>query len=353
MRGFLLSLAFVSLAFLAFNPYLVIEIQERLGVSSGYVPAADAPDTIRPGSPVLPRTSSPDGDNLPRLAGYNKIARNDPWIGPTPCGEDIFAAPENLPGLSPRQDGPLLTTPIETSYDKVINAQPTFLYTSESGVSLKLVQPVIEYYDVSGFRFRDTQDDIFTRQPLKTLREASAEYLPEIYDRPETSKGRARSAVIGDIFSPTTLSYTVTGSRDRYRLVLNRTELTSAYMVTLPRWKYYTVASTADKARWDDFFCNAAHHELGHLRIRLDILAETLDGFASLPPASSSKEMEELTIAYRKDINARVQERQDAYHVYNGGGSRHGMIELPYADLPFPWLEETRLEETKSSVQEN
>ena len=185
---------------------------------------------------------------------------------------------------------------------------------------------------------------------MKALREASAEYSPEIYD-PREIEGQSRATVVADILSPTSLSYTLSGARDRYRLLVNRTVMTTAYLVTLPSWRNYDAASARDKARWDDFLCNAAHHELGHLRIRLDILAETLDGYASLPPAQSSEEMEEITVEYRTEISERVQARQSAYHIYNGGGTRRGMIELPYAELPFPWLEEPLPEE--DILQEN
>jgi hypothetical protein len=59
--------------------------------------------------------------------------------------------------------------------------------------------------------------------------------------------------------------------------------------------------------------------------------------------------MEMITVEYRKDISARVQTRQDAYHVYNDGGVRRGMIELPYAELPFPWLEKPEVKTAEQS----
>ncbi len=351
VRGFLLSSAFAGLVLLAFNPHLTVKIQEGLGFPSAYDPAAPldpnpvppaeaAADIAQKNPLVLPTTPMPDTDNLPRLSNYKSIPKHDPWIGETSCGREIFNPPERLPGLGPRKVGPVLSQPMTTLHKDTINNQPTSLYKSRSGVTLKLVLPLVKYYDVSGRRYKDAQNDIFDRQPLRTLREAKADYSPDIYnpvDESDHNEG-LRSAIVGDIFSPTTLTYGISGARDRFRIRINQTVLTSAFIVTLPRWENYDTASAADKAKWDDFFCNAAHHELGHLRIRLDMTAETLEGYANLPPAYSFDEMKAYVIDYQKDIDARIDERQAVYHIYNGGGSRRGMIELPYAELPFPWL---------------
>lgn len=332
--GFLFSLAFAGLVLLAFNPFLVVKIHDNIDViqkDAFYT----APNIVPRAPTALPDTQTPDAENLPRIANFETIARNDRWIGNTPCAADIFNAPHALSGLGPREAGPVLTKAITAGDDNIINNQPTFIYESESGVSLKLVQPVVTYYEVSGRRYRDARDYIFDNRPLEALRRAGEETSQE----DETQRSQPRVVTVAGILSPSSLSYTITGRRDRFRLVVKDTELTAAFLVTLPRWKNYRMASASDRAKWDDLLCNAAHHELGHLRIRLDILAETLDGYADLPPAQSRAEMESLTVGYRKEISDRVQNRQDAYHVYNGGGTRRGMTELPYAELPFPWLE--------------
>jgi hypothetical protein len=337
LRGFLLSLCFAGLALLAFNPHFVVKIQDTFGSAINDAPF-EAPSVI-PREPIkLPTTPEPDVDNLPRIENFERIARNDPWIGDAPCSLDIFEAPETLRGVGPREVGEMQLTPLSANESYTIKNQPTFLYKSENGVTLKLVKPVFDYYDVFGRRFRDAQSDIFDRQPLEVLRNSESETSDE-----PAKNSKTRSATLAFIHSPTSLSYMLTGSRSRYRLVPKQTVLTSAFLVTLPRWASYEMANVSDRAKWDDLFCKAAHHELGHLRIRLDILAETLDGYASLPPAASYEEMETLTVEYRKDISDRVQDRQEAYHVYNGGGTRRGMVELPYADLPFPWLETASL----------
>ena len=341
MRSFLFSLSFFGLVLLAFNPNLALRLQDDLSFLQDYNPLVGQNIALK-GSAELPNTTQPEVGNLPRLNGFDQIPRNDTWIGPTPCGANIFDPPETLPGLSARMPGPLLTKPITTSGRADIVNQPTFLYKSENGVTLKLVQPVVQYYEVKGRRYRDAQTDIFNRQPLKALRQAGAENTPD-HSGPVNG---TRYAVVADILSPTTLNYTISGWMKKYRLVLDQTVMTSAYLVTLPSWTDYESASAVDQSRWDDFLCNSAHHELGHLRIRLDILAETLDGYASLPTEKSSDAMGKLTVDYRKEINARIQARQDAYHIYNGGGTRRGMTELPYADLPFPWLEKTSGEES-------
>lgn len=248
----------------------------------------------------------------------------------------MFSAPQTLSGLSPRITGPRLTDPIKVSASQSIKDQPTYLYQSENGITLKLVKPVITYYDVTGRTYRDTQNYVFLKRPLEKLRQSDAESNGE--DNSKT-KGNKRAVTLADIFSPSLLSYRISGSRDRFKLDVKETVLTSSFLITLPRWTTYDKASQKDQNKWDDLLCNAAHHELGHLRIRLDMLAETLDGYAKLPPAQSYKEMEELVIDYRKDISTHIQTRQDAYHIYNGGGTRRGMVELPYAELPFPWLE--------------
>lgn len=348
-RGFIFSLMFAALALLAFNPHLVVKIQDSFRFAPENTPYRPLERTQRV-PPKLPETPDPVAGNLPRLKDFEKIAKDDPWIGDAPCSVNIFDAPLSLSGLGVREDGPILSEPITATDGQAIINQPTFLYRSENGITLKLVQPVVDYYDVSGRRFRDAQNDIFDRKPLEKIRQ-SVDEIPtfQTHDQDEDiARENIRVTRAADIFSPSSLSYTVSGSRERYRLLINKTVMTSAFLVTLPRWENYGTAAQKDKAQWDDFFCNVAHHELGHLRVRLDILAETLDGYASLPPAQSSEEMKGVTIDYRKEISARVQDRQDAYHIYNGGGLRRGMTELPYAELPFPWLEKDDV-----TVQEN
>lgn len=343
IRGFFLSLGFLGLAWLAFNPQTVVEIQNGIGFDSFSPEKArepkTAPPTPKPRTPIdLPTTRIPDTANLPRIAEFEKIGRNDPWIGATPCSEHMFFAPATLPTLSPRKNIPHKTTPMKARLTQSFSGQPSYLYKSERGVTLELVKPVIEYYDLKGKTYRDVREDIFSRRPLEVLRQAQTNLSSDRQN--ETEKmGDRKVVTLADIASPTSLSYYILGSRDRYRLDAKQTKLTASFKIRLPRWQTYDKASERDQRKWDDLLCNAAHHELGHLRIRLDMLAETLDGYADLPPAGSFKEMEEIVITFRKDINTRIEARQDAYHIYNGGGTRRGMVELPYADLPFPWLE--------------
>ena len=343
VRSFVLSLCFLALVLLAFNPHAVVKIQTALGLLPDKT-TLDIPAAIQKNNPIrprsdnpqinparLPKTAKPNEDNLPRIEGFNKIAKNDPWIGEAPCRTDIFDVPLTLPRLGPRQDSGLLTESIIANGGQKISNQPTYIFESPNGITLKVVKPVVRYYTVTGPRFKDAKKDIFDRKPLETSDPKSADINKSLDTRKTTT--------LAHISSPTSLSYMTYGSGENYRLVTDKVELTSAFLVTLPRWANYTTASTTDKAKWDDLLCNASHHELGHLRIRLDILSETLDGYALLPIGQPKAEIIRETIAYRKDVNARVEERQDAYHIYNGGGLRRGMTELPYAELPFPWLE--------------
>ena len=336
LRGFCGSVAFLSLGILALNPHTVVEIQNHFD-EAPVLPIIDVPVAPPVKPPSLPVTRDPDPNDLPRLDGFETIAKNDPWIGAGPCSVNIFNSPKTLADLGVRENGPLLDTPLTTHASQSIVNQPTYLFQSKNGITLKLVKPVIEYYDVSGRDFREVQNDIFDRRPLEKLRQSSGDDQKSQSSQP-TKNTNIRVTRAADIFSPTSLSYTLTGMRNHYRLVVRQTVMTTGYLVTLPRWKEYKIASSSNQQKWDDFFCNVAHHELGHLQIRLHMLAETLDGYAALPPAQSFEEMESLAIDYRKTINSRIQARQDAYHIYNGGGMRRGMTELPYAKLPFPWL---------------
>ena len=347
IRSFFLSLGFFGLAWLAFNPQSVVELQNRLRFSpSPETPSVNIPVETKSPSPKIPRelptTALPDADNLPRIADFEKIARDDPWIGPTPCSEHMFFAPATLSTLSPRVSSPHKTTPIKARLNNSYSGQPSYLYKSERGATLELVKPVIEYYDLKGRTYRDVRKDIFSRRPLEILRQAEKGTSSDTQDEIQ-KMGDRKIVTLADIASPTSLSYYISGSRERFQLNVKRTNLTVSFQIRLPRWQTYNQASEGDQKKWDDLLCNAAHHELGHLRIRLDMLAETLDGYADLPPASSFKEMEEIVIAFRKDINDRVEARQDAYHIYNGGGTRRGMVELPYAELPFPWLADSEI----------
>lgn len=393
MRRFLFTLAFVGLVLLAFNPQFVVKLQNSLGLISktenlpdpadvtheekmepdeivrpeiitepvdiieNIEPAEIEPNKIEtpevtppPASatvretpnrpsvmPSFPRTTKPDPENLPRIDGFEDIAKNDDWIGDTPCGKDVFAAPLSLPGLEPREDGQLLIEAMTTNNGQKIINERTFLYKSPSGATLRLVEPVVHYYQVSGLNFREAHKDIFDRKPLKS----SKVYRTQSTDTTATRK----TTTLANIASPTSLSYMLYGSGDQYRITTEDVILTSGYLVTLPRWANYEMASNTDKMKWDDLLCSAAHHELGHLRIRLDILAETLEGYNNFPVGKSKEDLKQLAEAYQLEVNEHIQDRQDAYHIYNGGGIRRGMIELPYAKLPFPWLENVVPEE--------
>jgi len=178
-------------------------------------------------------------------------------------------------------------------------------------------------------------DDLFQRRPLDTLRQSQFDKSDE---KTENSTEK-KSTTAADIVGPISLKTSIGGHKDRFEIYPKQTEFTIGFLVTLPQWKNYAFATTEDQLKWDDLFCSTAHHELGHLRIRLDIIAATLNGYAALPPAKSYDEMLDIFKKYTAEITAIIDERQDIYHIYNGGGARRGMGELPYADLPFPWLQ--------------
>lgn len=338
---FILSLSFLVLVGLAFNPHIVVKLQEALGFGHGTLPnnigiipdeEDDTPLTKTDKPSLLPITAMPDIDTLPRIKGFEKIAKNDDWIGDTPCGTVIFDVPTTLPNLGPQEDGGILESHIRASYGQKISNQPTYLYKSQNGVTLRLVKPAIKYYNVSGENFRAAQKDIFESKPLKRPEDSLSENDP--------SQDKRKTTTLANISYPTTLSYHTYGSGSQYKLLPEKTIMTAAFLVTLPKWETYETSSSKDQARWDDLLCKASHHELGHLRIHLDILAETLDGYASLPIGQPKAEIERQIKIYREDIDARIQNRQDIYHIYNDGGIRRGMIELPYAELPLPWLKD-------------
>lgn len=283
---------------------------------------------------TLPKTNTPNNNNLPRLPGYESIAKNDDWIGVAPCGLDIFDPPLTLPGVTLYDANAVFTDSLNTQYGQTITNQPAYLFKSPSGATLQLVKPVVKYYSLSGTSFRETQRNLMDNKPLE---------MPGDGLSNQNNSGDSReTTTLANIYAPTSLEYIMSGFGTQYDLVLDQLILTTGYLVTLPQWPNYGAASKVDQEKWDDLFCSAAHHELGHLRIRLDILAETLDGFASIPRGKSKADIQRLTEAYRLEISDSVDNRQDAYHIYNGGGIRKGMTELPYAELPFPWLENKR-----------
>ena len=296
-------------------------------------PADTRPPAVTKTS-TLPKTNMPNSGDLPRLPNYESIEKNDDWIGAAPCGLDIFDPPLTLPGVTLYDANAVFTDSLNTQYGQTITNQPAYLFKSPSGATLQLVKPVVKYYSLSGTSFRETQRNLMDNKPLE---------MPGDRLSNQNNSGDSReTTTLANIYAPTSLEYIMSGFGTQYDLVLDQLILTTGYLVTLPQWPNYGAASKVDQEKWDDLFCSAAHHELGHLRIRLDILAETLDGFASIPRGKSKADIQRLTEAYRLEISDSVDNRQDAYHIYNGGGIRKGMTELPYAELPFPWLENKR-----------
>jgi len=355
------SLAFIGLVLLAFNPNFVVGLQQKIfkapDISSEKAPEVktspetsqsegphtetqkpetespqkDTPVSRPPKPAIFPKTANPNPDDLPRLKGYENIPKGDPWIDDAPCGLEILEPPEILPSLSSRRNGEKIRNPdMFEAYDETLN-QESYLYSSADGVTLRLVQPIIKYYDVKGRNFRAAQKDIFDRQPLKPSEKN--ETGPQ-----NPGKQNRRTVVLANIAYPISISYIVTGRKNKSRLLPEDVVISVANIVTLPRWTNYRLASSADKEKWDDLFCNAIHHEFGHLRIHLDLISETLNGYAYLPSDVSTDEITKAVAEYSKEVSAAVEKRQNAYHLYNGGGLRRGMIERPYAALPFPWL---------------
>jgi len=289
---FILALSFLGLVCLAFNPSWVVEIQKRISQAPKPAIISDTPETKDEPKDIA-RTNSSD-HNLDEVLDITPPATPSDIPSPTLKTPDMKTRPENpsnnrldifdppltLPGVTLYDANAVFTDSLNTQYGQTITNQPAYLFKSPSGVA--------------------------------------------------------------NIYAPTSLEYIMSGFGTQYDLVLDQLILTTGYLVTLPQWPNYGAASKVDQEKWDDLFCSAAHHELGHLRIRLDILAETLDGFASIPRGKSKADIQRLTEAYRLEISDSVDNRQDAYHIYNGGGIRKGMTELPYAELPFPWLENKR-----------
>lgn len=391
MRGFLFSLAFMGLFLLAINPQFVVQTENSLlppqkvpiesatqkplvpentiaemNVEEPVIktppPAPQRPAKIsvvekpvspdpqftptsptrldpkvipaveRKSLPTLPQTRVPDASNLPVIPNFDQLASDDDWIGPTPCGIEIFNIPNRLVNLGPRNTGEILTEPLVTTIGSKLVGQPSYIFKSENGITLRVIEPLVEYYNIRGETYRAAQKDIFSRKPLEIIRAS----------RPNGTSGiqnpNSDAVTLADILSPTALSYTVSGRNDKYDVVTDRTRVTSGFLITLPRWEDYDRATPADRAKWDDLLCNAAHHELGHLRIRLDILAETVDGYAHFGTGSEDELANKIS-EYREAVGDRIEARQNIYHIYNGGGLRRGMVELPYVELPFPWLE--------------
>ncbi len=342
LHGFLFCSTCLGLALFASHPRIIANIQSKFNAAYKTILIDDV--VIPERKPfVIPKTNPPDENNLPKIKNIDDFKKNDLWIAPTPCEEDIFDAPLSLSGLSPRQKGPFLTEPIKTKFQRRIINQPTYLYKGRSGITLKYVKPVIEYYDVSGLRYKDAQKDIHKRKTIETLRRARSEF-PQETERENNANEKTKSTVVGSINYPYRLSYTMIGLRDHYGLNPTETVMTTAYYIMLPRWKNYDTAASSEQKKWDDFFCKVANHELGHLRINLDLIAETLEGYAALPLARSFDEIEGIVKTYQKKVRKHIQDRQDAYHIYNGNGDRRGMRERPYMELPFPWLQSENTE---------
>lgn len=285
----------------------------------------------------LPEIFGANDDNLPEIPNLNRLKRGDVWIGETPCGPEIYDVPETLPGLGSRQKGDLVTKSLSDNTETNFLGATTHIYKTPKGSRLRLVKPQVQYYDATGQTFRDVRRDLQTRKPL---------------DKSEREDGRF---TLGHIQSPsqTNYRYSRLGPKWRdgdYRIVAESFLLTSAYEITLPRWIEYNKASAADKSRWDDLFCMATHHELGHLRIQLDLLAETLEGYENLS-GPTSEAFTDAVSSYSDAVSERIQNRQDLYHIYNDGGVKRGMIELPYAELPFPWLIEMPEDKLVETIQ--
>lgn len=251
--------------------------------------------------------------------------RVEQWNGPYPCRAYSLDIPTTLPRLGRVSSSESFSGTVTNKSKIFHHGDEAKTFTTKEGLKLVIIGPKVSYYIASANDFQEAKTFIRKAQPLGTtiIRE----------DKEVTVLARMRntwSMTIRSTKNPNTGTYSLDKDRFIFRY---------SYEIQLPYWTNYYSATSSDQTKWNKYFCRRLNHERGHLLIELDMLDRNMHRFDDLK-GSSHADLTAKTRALRDEILAKKKNRQTQYHILSDYSTKEGWYELPYEELPFPWLEE-------------
>ncbi len=239
--------------------------------------------------------------------GYAQPRLQPHWQGETPCGTDVFRPPAKLPDGSLRQSD-----------------EGVYSYTLKSGVQIRYRMPKTKLVPVYGMDFEAVSKDFFKRRPIMNP------YL----NRP------GQATVLAQVSPIWRTQYIDDRSDDgEYQIDPKSLIFELSPELTLADWVSYNTAKPDQKKLWDRHFCSSAHHEMGHILVSLQLLAQEQKSYLKLK-APNRKTLRGKLIAEQERTSFLIAQRQSEYHAYIAARPNEVMRSKSYLEQGFPWLKQ-------------
>ena len=227
------------------------------------------------------------------------------WVGEAQCEGLFDQLPVSLPGGA-----------VMTGRDGA-----STLYRLPEGGTLRIDGPAVERAPLFGATFADTQADLRARAPLDLRGDHVAR----------------RGVVLAQVRSEYNGELSLYGDGAGFGVSDGGAELLIQPTVYLASWDGYAAASPEDRARWDRALCEQSHHELGHILLAAQVMAEAEPGLSAI----RSDTREGISQEVRDGLNgmmAAIRERQALYHGEIVAMGERVADSRPYLEQPFSWL---------------
>ena len=227
------------------------------------------------------------------------------WSGAAAC-EGLFASlPLSLPGGA-----------VMTGRDGI-----STLYTLPEGGELRIEGPVVRREPLAGATFQEALTDLRERAPLDL----------------RSGDGPLTGVVLARVDNEYNGELSLYGDANGFGANAGGAELLIQPTVYLASWAGYANASDSDRTLWDRALCEQAHHELGHILLAAQVMAEAEPGLSAITSTTRAG----ISQAARDALNAmmaHIRARQELYHTEIKSMGESFADSRPYLELPFSWL---------------
>ena len=224
------------------------------------------------------------------------------WRGGVPCTSALSRA-QRVPGATLTRDGARAAT-----------------YRLAGGSRLVVAHPDVRTHEVTGGTFADAWTYMTRARPLQDRIAGASESWAVL----ATVRNRVAVQYLTDevdgvhLIRPGSVTFRVTPR------------------MQLADWSARAGASEEDRRLWDRKRCEHIHHELGHVAIAAQTLAERAPDFARIRGTETG--VERRVRAFMDDLDEVTRVRHDTYHAWIAGWGREIAHARPYGELGFPWL---------------
>ena len=220
-------------------------------------------------------------------------------------------------------ENPVRRIPGGFTLKEVIGEDKLAIYELPNGGHLKIRFWEVDSLPVRGKTFDEAYKDLMVKRPLQ--------------DR--VSRKVANEVVLANVTMKYRLGLRFTKTDDGllYKIKPGTFSIFQTAKVKVIDWADYHQADLVSREKWDKLTCESYHHELGHVLVAAQILAESEAAWLDLR-AEDQKAMSEKTDELFEQILERVRNRQKRYHEEIELMGPEVADARPYLELSFSWL---------------